>query len=140
MGAEEAKRALIGFDRDRSDYEENKKRTKEKLKEYFSPEIINRLDRVCVFNNLNESNLARIAELEITELNHRLQHYHTAIKTDPQIMEWLVKQLPEKNKGARDVRQEVRGKVENLISEVILKGKMKNKYQLVLKGEKLIIK
>jgi len=140
LGAEEAKRASIGFDRDRSDSAENKKRLKEKLKDYFSPEIINRLDQICVFNPLNETDLARIAELEITDLNKRLEQYHTTIKNDPQIMEWLVKQLPEKNNGARDVRQEVRGKVESLISEIILKGKMKSKYQLALEDKKLIIK
>ncbi|MFA5061708.1 MAG: ATP-dependent Clp protease ATP-binding subunit [Patescibacteria group bacterium] len=141
LGAEEARKAKIGFGQDSANLEQqNQKRIKEKLKEFFSPELINRLDQVCIFNNLNHNDLAKIAQLEISQLNERLKNYHTVIKTEPEIMEWLVKQLPEKHSSARDVRQEVRGKVEDLISEVILNGKMKSKYQLALEGERLIIK
>ena len=52
---------------------------KEKIKDRFTPELINRLDRICFFNNLSLTDLTAIAELEISNLNRRLAKYKTKI-------------------------------------------------------------
>ena len=109
----------------------------ERLKEFFSPELINRLDQICIFNALKTEDLSQIAALEIARLNDRLKNYHTEISTDEKIPEWVVKQLPNQTTGARDIRRTIKNVVENMMSEIILEGKIKNKYKLQLKENKL---
>lgn len=145
IGADEAKKGLVGFSAiggsalggGEGPHTENKRKITEKLKEYFSPEMINRLDQICIFNPLTPSNLSQIAGLEINFLNDRLKNYNTQIMTDEKILDWVVKQLPSQTTGARDIRRTVKTMVENMMSEIILEGKIKNKYKLQLKEDKL---
>ena len=137
LGASEAKKGNFGFGAQDGAVEEGKKRLIEKLKEYFSPELINRLDQICFFRPLSKTDLVQIAELEINHLNDRLKNYHTRLNAEQEILDWMVRQLPEKNTGARDIRRTVRKAVESLVSQTILNGKTKNKYRLQLKDERL---
>jgi len=139
IGAEQANKAHIGFGDNKNNKVENEKILRGKLKEFFSPELINRMDKICLFNNLTEKNLAEIAQLEINELNERLKKYKTKINTEPKIMKWLIKQLPEKNNNAREARSHIRQQVENLISEIILNKKIKTNYELKTIGKELVI-
>ncbi len=115
---------------------ENKKRVTDKLKDHFSPELINRLDQICLFNNLTKANMAKIAALEITELNKQLTPYHTTIKADEKVFDWFVNQLPEKN-NAREVRRQIRNQVEKIMAELIMQDKIKTQHTLVLQKNKL---
>ena len=136
LGAAEAKKGSLGFGQ-AGKKEVDKKRLLEKLKEYFSPELINRLDQICLFNSLSSADLIKIAELEMNQLNERLKNYHTQIISDEKTLDWLVKNFDQHNIGARDIRRTVRSEVENLVAKIILQGKVKNKYRLNLQDEKL---
>ncbi|MBU1613479.1 MAG: ATP-dependent Clp protease ATP-binding subunit [bacterium] len=136
-GAEEAKKGVFGFGHADDNKGESKKMIEEKLKEFFSPEIINRLDKICVFNPLSCEHLIKIAELEVLELNGRLAQYNTNLKTDEKILKWIIAQMNGQKTGARDIRREVRAQVENLMAEIILKEKVKEKYKLEVKDDRL---
>ncbi|MEK7131128.1 MAG: ATP-dependent Clp protease ATP-binding subunit [Patescibacteria group bacterium] len=138
LGADELKKSHIGFGKI-SDRRENKKLVKEKLKEFFSPELINRLDQICLFNNLTKDNLAKIAALEIADLNKQLKPYHTALNADEEVFDWFVNQLPEKN-NAREVRRQIRNQVEKIMAELIVRDKIKTSHKLVLQENKLSVK
>ncbi len=116
-----------------------KKRVTEKLKEYFSPEIINRLDQICLFRNLSAEDLTKIAALEINEFNQRLKRYRTAVQAEEKILDWFVQQLPEKN-SAREVRRAIRGQVEKIMAEIIMQNKTKSRHTLILQENKLSVR
>ena len=118
---------------------ENKKRVTEKLKEHFSPELINRIDQICLFNSLTKNNLAKIAALEIAELNKQLEPYHTNLKADEEVFDWFVNQLPEIN-NAREVRRKIRNQVEKIMAELIMGEKIKTQHKLVLQENKLTVR
>jgi ATP-dependent Clp protease ATP-binding subunit ClpC len=118
---------------------EIKKRVTEKLKEHFSPELINRLDQICLFNNLSKTDLAKIAALEIAELNKQLLPYHTSLNADEEIFNWFVNQLTEKN-NAREVRRQIRNQAEKIMAELITQNKIKTSHKLVLRENKLSVK
>ncbi len=132
----EAKKGALGFGGAHAKPQEIQSRLMEKLKEQFSPEIINRLDQVALFNPLDKETLAQIATLEISELNDRLKRYHTAIKVNSPTLAWLLKDITPENSGAREVRRLVKAQVERLIAELLLNDTVKNQYHLrVLKNE-----
>ncbi len=140
LGAEEVKKGLLGFGQHEpvAEIKEKKKILVEKLKEHFSPEIINRLDAVCLFNPLTPAHLVRIAELEIQRLNARLEHYHTTITAPTEVITTLITRVPEKVAGAREIRRQIRGQIEELLASLILKQtKLKPTYTLSIEGEKV---
>lgn len=137
LGMEEIKKSQIGFDKNNQPGE-NKKIVTAKLKEFFSPELINRIDQICLFNTLNKQDFAKIAALEIDDLNKQLVNYHTKINPDKKIFEWFVNQQPEKN-NAREIRRQIRKEVEKIISDLIIHEKTKPSHKLVLQQNKLAI-
>ncbi|MDD2758345.1 MAG: ATP-dependent Clp protease ATP-binding subunit [Patescibacteria group bacterium] len=130
-GADELKKDSLGFGASEDASTVNRQRLTDKLKERFSPELINRLDQICFFNELTAANLAAIAGLEINQLNERLEKYRTKISAGNEILERMVGQLPEKNNNARDIRQKVRSEIEKLMAEKIINGTAEKEYVLV---------
>ncbi|MBI5728753.1 MAG: ATP-dependent Clp protease ATP-binding subunit [Candidatus Magasanikbacteria bacterium] len=137
LGAADMKKGLLGFGGSATTKIETRTRAIEKLKDYFSVEVINRLDQICFFEPLTEASLTAIAGLELARFNDQLKPYHTTVSSDKKVLEWVVGQLNTKNGGAREVRQYIRGHIENLISNIILRGKIKKKYALTI-GEKAL--
>ncbi|TSC83915.1 MAG: ATP-dependent Clp protease ATP-binding subunit ClpC [Parcubacteria group bacterium Gr01-1014_13] len=138
LGADELKKSNIGFGKAKEN-SENKKIVKDKLKDFFSAELINRLDQICLFNSLTKTDLAKIAALEITELNKQLVPYNTALGADDEVFAWFVDQLAEKN-NAREVRRQIRNHVEKIMAELIVQNKIKAQHKLVLQENKLSVR
>lgn len=140
VGAEEAGKSALGFGEEDKGQGEGQKKATEKLREFFSPEIINRLDQICFFNPLRAEDLVKIAELEIRELNGRLARHATSLETDNGALAWMIEQLRREKGGARDIKRKIRSEVENLLSEIILKEKIKDRYRLGIKNNALYLK
>jgi ATP-dependent Clp protease ATP-binding subunit ClpA len=111
----------------------------EKLKEHFSPEVINRLDSVSLFEPLSNEKLVKIAGLELQRFNERLVNYQTAVTASDKVLEWIVEKQEKNNAGAREIRRALRAQVESLMAEIILSKKIKTKYQLTVKEQTLLI-
>jgi ATP-dependent Clp protease ATP-binding subunit ClpC len=135
---DEIKKSNIGFGKSQNP-EENKKTVTNKLKEFFSPELINRLDNIYIFNTLSKKDLAKIAALEIAELNKQLTSHHTKIYSDKKIFDWFVEHMPEKT-SAREIRRQIRKETQKIIAELILKEKTKTSHKLILEKNKLAIR
>lgn len=138
FGSDEMQRGAIGFGHAKE--VQIKERLTERLKEHFSPEVINRLDAICLFESLDASKLIRIAELELGRFNQRLNEYKTSVVGNEEVLNWMIKQLPTAQQGARDVRRLIRAQVERLMSGVILTKKIKNRYALAIQGDHLVLK
>ncbi|MBI5221544.1 MAG: ATP-dependent Clp protease ATP-binding subunit [Candidatus Magasanikbacteria bacterium] len=140
LGADAAKRAVFGFGSAESKDDQREEKIVEKLKEYFSPEIINRLDKICLFNNLSKENLTKIAGLEIEHLNERLNQYHTQIKFKNSTLAEYLSSLSKDSQNARTVRRQLRTQIEKLIAEIIIEKKNKKQYQLEINNQQLSVK
>lgn len=137
LGADEIKKSQIGFEKNTTTAD-NKKLVLAKLKEFFSPELINRIDQISLFNSLSKADLAKIAALEIADLNKQLERYHTRIDPDKNIFEWFVNQQPAAL-SAREIRRQIRKQTQKIISELIIKEKIKPSHKLVLHKNQLTI-
>ena len=140
FGAEHATKGTLGFGGAASDATATKRRVTEKLKEFFTPEVINRLDRVCLFETLTPAALRQIAALELDRLNSQLKRYHTTLVSGQPVFDWVVNQLQTAKNGARDVRTVLRGHVEDLMAEIVLKNKIKSRYTLGVTDNRLVVK
>jgi ATP-dependent Clp protease ATP-binding subunit ClpC len=138
LGADEIKKSQIGFEKN-STPADNKKLIIAKLKEFFSPELINRIDQISIFNSLSKTDLAKIAALEIQDLNKQLERYHTRIDPDKNIFDWFVNQQPTATPSAREIRRQIRKQTQKIISELIITEKIKPAHKLVLHKNQLTI-
>ncbi|GBF10732.1 AAA family ATPase [Tepidibacillus sp. HK-1] len=84
----------------------------EQLEKNFAPEFINRLDDIYIFNWLNKDTLFQIVDIQIKELNQRLQKHQCHIKLEASAIEYLVEQGFDKHYGARALKRSIRKNLE----------------------------
>ena len=115
----------IGFSSDSYGDEEAKKQLLMKeMKNFFSPEFINRIDDTVVFNSLNQEDIKKITDIELKRLMARLVDMKYKITYDETLVEYLSKIGYDELYGARPLKRAIQDKVEDLLSEEVLTGKM----------------
>jgi ATP-dependent Clp protease ATP-binding subunit ClpC len=132
----------IGFGTSPYGNEEAKKQVLMKeMKNFFSPEFINRIDDTIVFNSLSKDDIKKITEIELKKLTGRLLEMNYKICYDDTLVEYLSKVGFDELYGARPLKRAIQDKIEDLLSEEVLTGKMiENKtYNLKVDGETVVV-
>ena len=65
------------------------------LKQQFSPEFLNRIDDIIVFNKLDDKSLRKIVQLEMSSLNKRLTDNSYKITFDKTVLDEIIKRNSE---------------------------------------------
>ena len=128
----------IGFSNNIYSNEEAKKQLLMKeMKNFFSPEFINRIDDTIIFNSLSSVNIKKIADIELKKLVYRLGEMKYKISYDETLVDYLAKVGFDEVYGARPLKRAIQDKIEDLLSEEVLLGKMEeNKsYQIKIDGD-----
>lgn len=121
-------------------FEAIKDRVIKELNNKIKPEILNRLDYSIVFRSLSSGDIKRIIRLELKKLESRLKEKGIALEYDKKLVNYIAEKSHDSNKGARDVRKNIRDLVENIIAEKISENKIKdNKISLDIKKDKISI-
>jgi ATP-dependent Clp protease ATP-binding subunit ClpC len=115
----------IGFSSNSYSNEEAKKQMLMKeMKNFFSPEFLNRIDDTIVFNSLSQEDIKKITDIELKRLVARLVDMKYNITYDESLVEYLAKIGFDELYGARPLKRAIQDKVEDLLSEEVLTGKM----------------
>jgi len=138
--SDEAQRAVFGFGDQKDKMETAGQKINDKLKEFLSAEIINRLDKICLFKTLDKEDLSKIAHLEINNLNKQLASHNTIITSKKSVLLDFINNLNEKDVNARTIRRELRTELEKIISELILGKKYKKEYEISFKEKQVTLK
>jgi ATP-dependent Clp protease ATP-binding subunit ClpC len=132
----------IGFSSNSYGNEEAKKQMLMKeMKNFFSPEFINRIDDTIVFNSLGQEDINKITDIELKKLMDRLVDMKYKITYDKSLVEYLSKIGYDELYGARPLKRAIQDKVEDLLSEEVLTGKIieGKTYLIKVVDEKVII-
>jgi len=132
----------IGFSSNTYSNEEARKQMiLKEMKNFFSPEFINRIDDTVIFNTLTSENIKQITKIELNKLVSRLSEMKYNFIYDDTLVEFLSKAGFDESYGARPLKRAIQDKVEDLISEEVLTGKLvENKtYEIKVDGENLKI-
>ena len=115
----------IGFSSNSYSNEEAKKQMLMKeMKNFFSPEFLNRIDDTIVFNSLSQEDIKKITDIELKKLVARLVDMNYNITYDETLVEYLSKIGFDELYGARPLKRAIQDKVEDLLSEEVLTGKL----------------
>ena len=103
--------------------EEIKPVLQKELLNVFRPEFINRFDDVIIFNALTKDNIKAIANLEINQLNKRVEEEQgVTIKLTDDALDYLAETGHSPEYGARFLKRTIREKIEDVLVVGILKG------------------
>ena len=117
--------------------EEEKSMLRKALKNKFSPEFLNRIDEIVVFNRLTEDNVMEILTKECKELALNLTEVGNYIfKISKGAKTIILNQGYDPKFGARPLRRTVERLIENKVSELILKGELKEGGTINVKSTK----
>ena len=114
----EQKESALGFNRDANDYSKDK--SMKALKDFLRPEFIGRVDEVIFFNNLNEENLKKIADILIDELKEPLKDKGINFVVGKGVADIIAKKSVDGGRGARDIRRNIRKDIEDKIADILI--------------------
>jgi len=112
----------IGFGKQTVD----KNKIEDSLKEYFRPEFLNRIDEIVIFNSLTTSELIQIVDLMLNDTSKALSDKNITIDVSEKAKEYLLEKGTNIKFGARPLRRAIQRYVEDEMSEMILKGDIKD--------------
>lgn len=115
----------IGF---LSNEEDNKKSIIEKeMKGKFTPEFLNRIDKIVYFNNLSDNDLKKITKLEINKFVERVNSIGYNVTYTDNVVEYISqKAIKKKEYGARPIIRLVQNELEDKLTDEILMGNFEN--------------
>jgi len=123
-----------------SDYKKAAENIKTNLTDYFSPEFINRIDKIIVFNPLDKNQIKKIIMLWLKDLENRLQKRNYTLKYDLKVINFITKTVYNPDFWAREVRRYIVDNIEDLIAEKIINNTNINSFELHIEKDKLNIK
>jgi len=135
----------VGFKTGSSSYadEEYKRDTlKKELKKFFTPEFLNRIDEVVIFNSLVKDDVKKIVKLELDKLSKRLVGLKYDITFDETILDLISEVGFDETYGARPIKRAIQDKIEDFVSEEIIKGNMVEgvPYTLISVEKEVVVK
>ena len=114
---------------DKKDGEENEKikeKVMEEVKRAFKPEFLNRIDEIIVFKRLTEDDIKNIASLMLSSLKARLAANDITAEFTDDAVALIAKNGFDPVYGARPLRRAIQSSIEDMLSEDIIDGKIKN--------------
>ena len=127
---------------EKMDYDKMKSGVMDEIKLIFKPEFINRIDEIVVFRMLNEADMMKIATILTASLVKRAKEYMGIDLTiTDAAKKLLVKKGSDKKFGARPLKRAIQTELEDILSEEILKGNIKEGARVKTKvtGGKIVI-
>ena len=123
VGARDLQSPEIGFMTQKSNLDDiQKAKVRKALKQTFSPEFINRLDGVVLFNTLAQAHIRQIIDLQLAQLTHRAAQVGYKLETTKQAKDFLSQQGYDPQYGIRPLKRAIQQYIEDAITAQVLSG------------------
>jgi ATP-dependent Clp protease ATP-binding subunit ClpC len=133
----------VGFKTINNSYAEEEHRRdvlKKELKNFFSPEFLNRVDEIVIFNALVKEDIKKIVTIELDVLSKRLIGLNYNITFDETVLNLISEVGFDETYGARPIKRAIQDKIEDFISEEIIKGNIIENGNYSLTSENNLVK
>ncbi|MDD6214800.1 MAG: ATP-dependent Clp protease ATP-binding subunit [Firmicutes bacterium] len=121
-----------------NEHESIKEKVMEKVKMAFKPEFLNRIDEIIVFDRLKEDDIKKIAEIMLKRLQKRLAANDIEATFTDAAISLIAKEGFDPVYGARPLRRAIQNKIEDMLSEKIIDGKVGSKVTIDVKDGQFI--
>ena len=110
---------------DKSSHQAMEDKVMAELKRHFRPEFLNRVDDVIIFQSLDESELARIVDIQLKQLDHRLAQQNLTLDVDAAAKKLIASEGYDPQFGARPLKRAVQEFLLDPLSTKLLAGEFK---------------
>ena len=102
------------------------------LKKTFSPEFLNRIDDIVIFNSLDQKDIRKIVDIELKDLILRIQKLGYQIDISEDAKDFLSEEGFDSKYGARPLNRAIQKHVEDLIAEHVVNNTIKEGDEIVI--------
>ena len=102
------------------------------LKKTFSPEFLNRIDDIVIFNSLEQKDIRKIVDIELKDLILRIQKLGYQIEISEDAKDFLSVEGFDSKYGARPLNRAIQKHVEDLIAEHVVNNSLKEGDQITI--------
>ena len=95
------------------------------VKKVFKPELLNRIDDLIVFHQLDREHIRRIVDLSLDDLSERLAEQNLTIQVHDAVKDKLASDGYDPVYGARPLRREIEAQLENILAAKLINGELK---------------
>ncbi len=95
----------------------------ENLRQFFRPELLNRIDEVQVFRPLSKQHLSLVVDIELAKVAKLLEAQRLRLNVDPSVKAQLVELGYEPALGARPLRRVILRELQDPLAEALLAGR-----------------
>ena len=125
-----------GFSGKHAENEMIENKTANALKEFFSPEFLNRIDDIIAFNKLDDSTVLKISELMISELQKETSIKNILFDYTDEVVKFIAKEGHSDKFGARPLRRAIQTHIEDLIAVKFIKNEIRENEKYTLDVDK----
>jgi len=115
-----------------SKFSEIKEKVIWQLNKHFTPEFINRIDDIIVFNPLDKEILTKIIDISLAEVIERLQEKNIRLNFSEALKNFIIKEWYNPEYWARPLKRAITKHIVNELSTLILSGKINEWDEIML--------
>ncbi len=121
---------------DEAEPEKVRPRIMEALRAHFRPEFLNRIDEIVIFHRLNEKNIQRIIEIQLQQLEKRLQDRRMEIELSDAAKAAVAKEGYDPAYGARPLKRAIQKLILDPLAKEVIAGKFGEGAHIKVDGPK----
>jgi len=95
------------------------------LKKYFSPEFLNRIDDIVMFNSLTKENIKKIVTIELEKVLNRIDTIGYSLTLTDKAIDFICEMGWDEKYGARPLKRALQKYIENELTEIIISQSVK---------------
>ena len=103
------------------------------LKKAFAPEFLNRIDDIIIFNSLQQQDIKRIIDLELSKLYSRLEKLGYKVELTDDAKDFISEKGWDKDFGARPLKRAIQKYIEDLLAEMLVNKQFGEGETVILK-------
>ena len=133
-----SKENLMGFGKTESD--SAKEKAVSALEEFLRPEFVARVDEIVAFSKLSLSDYSKIAKLMLNDLKKVIDEKGIEFSFDDSVCEYIAEMSISGKSGARDIRNNIRKKIEDRVVDIIIESgeKLSDGISVTVKKHQLV--
>ena len=108
---------------------------KDQIKSHFKPEFLNRLDDIIIFNRLTKEEMIKIVDIQIKDLEQKLNDKKIKISFEESAKDWLVTEGFSPDYGARPLKRVIQSYVIDELASSILSNKISEEKSIRVSSE-----
>ncbi len=116
--------AGIGFNRGQAADNKalSRELTQKALNKQFAPEFLNRLDEIIYFDQLDQTSLRKIVDIELKPLAKRIEAMGYSLSVDDKARDFLATKGYDVQYGARPLKRAIKTYIEDMLCEQLING------------------